>query len=63
MEDGVYYDVHSDSLSKATGYHIIHSKSVDSDDRFFSTPELAKDAYKKYKEKQNLYSEMDDIER
>lgn len=52
MKPELYYYVHSDNLSNATGYYPIFAEEVDRDDdcgRFFSSSEKAHKAYKKYK--------------
>ena len=47
QKTGIWYSIHSDKLSDATGYYSILDDSVDKD-RFFSTPELAHEAYLKF---------------
>ena len=51
MQSGIWYSIHSDLLSIETGYHPIYENVIDTDDRFFSSPELAHKAYEKWKEK------------
>lgn len=51
LRTGIHYTVHSDSLPNAIGYYNIHENSIDTDNRFFSSPELAHEAYGKWKEK------------
>jgi hypothetical protein len=49
MKDGIWYFVHSDTLPNECGYHHIYAAQVDSDNRFFSSPTLAKKAYENFK--------------
>ena len=49
MKDGIWYFVHSDTLPNECGYNYIYAAHVDSDNRFFSNPALAKKAYEKFK--------------
>lgn len=49
MKDGIWYFVHSDTLPNECGYSHIYAAHVDNNNRFFSSPVLAKKAYEKFK--------------
>ena len=54
QKTGFWYTIHADKLSIATGYFPIFDGCIDSNnekDKFFASPELAHNAYCKFKEK------------
>lgn len=58
MKSGIWYSVQSDLLPLGTGYHQIYENSIDSDNRFYSSPELAHEAYEKRKQERSDKHEM-----
>ena len=53
IKDGSYYQIYPDSLPNGVGYYLVPVEQVDTiniKDRYYSSPEIAHEAYLRYME-------------